>query len=62
MIIKNFEELDCLMLHAKIQTHTCRPSGAGEEDFKVLLLFIAIAAMAMTHYHSVGLILTDSSS
>ena len=31
MIYTNFVELHCLMLHAKIQTHT--PSGSGEEDF-----------------------------
>ena len=38
MIYTNFVELDCLMLHAKIQTH--RPSGSGEEDFlKVFAIY-----------------------
>ena len=31
MIYINFEELHCLMLHAKFQNH--RPSSTGEEDF-----------------------------
>ena len=39
----NFVELLSLMLHAKFQNH--RPSGSGEEDFKVFLLFIAMAAI-----------------
>ena len=37
MININFVELLSLMLHAKFQNH--RPSGSGEEDFKVFLLW-----------------------
>ena len=42
MIYTNFEEVHCLMRHAKFQNHI--PSGSGE-DFKRFLLFIAMAAI-----------------
>ena len=36
MIYIHFIELYALMLHAKFQNH--RPSGSGEEDFKMIFL------------------------
>ena len=50
MIYIKFVELDCLMLHAKFQSH--RPSGSGKEDFLKVLLFIAMAAMSCDLNHS----------
>ena len=38
MIYTHFVELHCLMLHAKLQNH--RPSGSGEEDFKVFAIYL----------------------
>ena len=43
MIYTNFVELHCLMFHARFQNH--RPSGSGEEDFKMFLIFIAMVAI-----------------
>ena len=43
MIYISFVELLSLMLHTKFQNH--RPSGSGEEDFLMFLLFIAMAAI-----------------
>ena len=43
MIYISFVELHCLMLHAKFQNHM--PFGSGEEDFKKILLFIAMEAI-----------------
>ena len=43
MIYTNFVEHHCLMLHAKFQN--LRPSGSGEENFKMSLLFIAMAVI-----------------
>ena len=43
MIYKDFVDPFSLMLHAKFQKHM--PSGSGEEDFFLILLFIALAAI-----------------
>ena len=39
MIYTNFVtvKLDCLVLHAKFQNH--RPSGSGEESFKMFAIY-----------------------